>query len=399
MSSRLITKQAKFEQLCDHIRKAGLVAFDTEFVSEYTFRPELCLLQFATKERVEGVDPFEVTDLTPWWELMTDDKTTVVVHGGQAEVRFCIDLFGSPPCNMSDVQLTEGLLSRSYPLGYESLVSRVLGKKLGGSETRADWRRRPLTSRQIDYALDDVTHVLPIWEKQKKLLRKRGRKDWAETEINRMIDDINVDLNRAPWQRVSGLHRLKRRDFAVAVKIAEWREGEAIERNRPPRRILRDDLVVDISRRQPGTLKELESTRDFNRMEAKRSSAGLLDAILAGQEMPEEDIPTPPEADRPDKSPDEHMLGQLLGIALSSRCAEMEVSRQLVGTSADLRHLVRWHLYGEQNGTVPRLASGWRAEVCGDLLTDLMDGKISLRVADPNSDHPLVFERDGEEAE
>src|SRR5690606_39583717 len=127
MSERLIVEQAEFEAFCEHARSERLVGFDSEFVSEYSYTPELCLLQFATSDRLVGVDPYRVRDLSAWWDIMADPDVTVVVHGGQAEIRFCLELSGKAPANLVDVQLAEGLRSRSYPLAFDSLVARVKG--------------------------------------------------------------------------------------------------------------------------------------------------------------------------------------------------------------------------------------------------------------------------------
>ena len=392
MSDRLIVDQDEFEELCEHIRNSKIVAFDSEFVSEYTYRPELCLLQFATAERCVAVDPYQVTNLDGWWNVMTDEETTVVVHGGQAEIRFCLEYVDRKPCNLVDIQLAEGLRSRSYPLGYSDLVRRVLGQRIHGKETRTDWRRRPLSDQQIHYALEDVKHVIPIWERQRDSLKSQNRLEWVHAEFQGMIDDIVVERSRDGWQRVSGTHRLSRRELAVAHELCQWRENEADRRNRPLRRILRDDLIVDLARRQPKNKKELLATRDMNRPEFKRPSDELLECVVRGLAVPESELPERPESARQEKHQDEHVLGKLLAIALANRCAEVNVAKPLVGTSADLRHLVRWHVLGDRTGSPPRLANGWRSEVCGDLLTDLLDGKTSLRVADPQSDHPLVFQ-------
>ncbi len=134
-----------------------------------TFRPELCLMQFCAAGETVGVDPFELTDLTPWWDLMTDDRTTVIVHGGQAEVKFCLEATAQAPRRLVDVQLAEGLRSTSYPLGYDALVQRVLNvRPQKGSQTRTDWRRRPLSADQLDYALRDAEFLPKIWEIQRK---------------------------------------------------------------------------------------------------------------------------------------------------------------------------------------------------------------------------------------
>src|SRR5262245_8090596 len=160
MPHRLITDQSRFDELCEHIRQSGEVAFDTEFLSEHTYRPELCLLQFATHKRSAAVDPYQVRDLSAWWKLMAGPNVTVVVHGGREEVRFCLWNAGARPPRLFDVQIAEGLLSRAFPLNYNAIVSRELNVRTHGKETRTDWRRRPLTDRPIAYPIEDVEHLL-----------------------------------------------------------------------------------------------------------------------------------------------------------------------------------------------------------------------------------------------
>jgi len=216
MPRSLIVNQSEFEELCDQIHEAGLVAFDTEFVSESTYRPELGLLQFSTLQRCAAVDPLRVHDLDRWWQLMADDETTVVVHGGQQEIRFCIERSQQSPRRLIDLQMAEGLRSRSYPLGYSALVMRVLNQRVHGGETRTDCTRRPLSERQIQYALEDVEHVLPIWERQCASLIQQGRREWLDAEMARMIGEIEAELSRESWRKLSGLHKLRPREFAIA---------------------------------------------------------------------------------------------------------------------------------------------------------------------------------------
>lgn len=395
MSSSLITEQSEFENLCDHVREKGIVAFDTEFISEYRWKPELCLLQFATVDKSVAVDPFAVVDLTSWWRIMEDPAVTVIVHGGQAEVRFCLTLGGGRPRNLIDVQVAEGLRSRSYPLGYTALLQRVLSVRVHGKETRSDWRRRPLSPQQIEYALEDVEHLPSVWDAQSSQLGAQDRLWWAQAEFERMIDDVQADLAREPWRKLPGVHRLRPKELAVVRELANWRELEASRRDRPSRRILRDDLLVELARRQPKTTTDVLATRDMNRPEYRRVASELIECIRAGLDVSDNNMPQAPESQAGDQTSDEHVLGQFLSLALTNRCFELNVAKQLVATSSDLRNLVRWHVYGERRGTPPRLAEGWRAVVCGDLLTDVLDGRISVRVADPESDHPLVFVRSG----
>ncbi len=393
MSSPLIVQQSELVALCDQIQDAGIVAFDTEFVSEFTYRPELSLLQFSFEGRTVAVDPYEVDDLTPWWDIMTDDSTTVVVHGGREEVRFCRHFSGKKPQKLIDLQIAEGLRSRSFPISYTALVARVLGEKAGSKETRTDWRRRPLTDQQIKYALDDVKYVLRIWKIQEKELTDLGRLEWAQAEFQRMIDEVDSEFHRENWRRVSGLHKLKPRELAIVRELFDWRDEVGQDKNQPVRRILRDDLLIELAKRKPKTPQDLTATRDLNRKNMFKLAPQVVQRIEKALQLPNDQLPQLEENPNTQQNQDEQVIGKLLGIALANRCAEMNVSQTLVGTTSDLRHLVRYHVYREQSDDRPRLMTGWRAEVCGDLLTDVLDGKISMRVADPESDHPLHFER------
>lgn len=390
MPHRLITDQIQFDEFCDHIHHSRVVAFDTEFLSEFTYRPELCLLQFATPEYSVAVDPFEVRDLSRWWALMADPDLQVVVHGGREEVRYCLRYAGTRPGRVFDVQIAEGLEARGFPLNYTALVARVLGERTHGKETRTDWRKRPLTDRQIAYAIEDVEHLLRIWERQRETLGSRGRLEWAEAECRRFVDDIEQEPHRENWRKLPGIQSLSSRELAVARELYHWREREAATRDKPARKVLRDDLIIELAHRQPADAADLLATRDMNRSDYRRAAPEMLAAVRRAQDLPGDQLP---KVRRNEKDQDEQILAQLLNIALANRCAQLEIALGLVGTTADLKHLVRWQVYGDRSGEPPRLMQGWRAEVCGDLLADVLAGKIMIRVSDPQSEHPLTFER------
>jgi len=377
--------------LCDRLAEAEVIAFDTEFLSEATYRPRLCLLQFATPDEAAAVDPFAVGDLSRWWKLMASPETTVLVHGGREEIRFCLREGGVAPRNLFDVQIVEGLLSRGFPLSYANLVQRVLGAAVSGKHTRSDWSRRPLSAQQIDYAVEDVEHLPQVWFRQRKTLQKLGRLDWAREECERFITQLADDPPRGDWRRIGGWTRLSRRELGILALLHDWRDREAEARDRPPRLVLRDDLLIEIARMQPRTEDELLHVRGFERRDYRRLADSILSAVAEGLQTPDSELPPKPQFDG--NLPDTEALGKLLSIALANRCAEQSVSTGLVGTTADLQELIRWHVHKRRKGPPPRLMQGWRELVCGDLLADLMDGKVALRVVDPTSDHPLVFER------
>ena len=387
----LIEDQAAFDELCQHIRSAGVVAFDTEFVSEHTYLPELCLLQLATSERSVAVDPYRVHDLSAWWEIMADEDTTVIVHAGREEIRFCLNLASRRPRRIVDTQIAEGLRSTTYPVGHESLVARVLGLKLEQHQTRTDWRRRPLSPEQLEYAVDDVRHLIDVWKKQQTSLKRLKRLEWAEAEFVRIVDELETERNEESWRRLGGLQKMRPRQLAVARELFQWRERLATERNQPIRRILRDDLIVDLALRQPKSAEAVLATRDMNRPSYKKHATELAACIARGVSLTESQLPRPTPV--PESSSEDHILSKLLQIVLANRCAELKVALGLVGTSADLKSLVRWHTKKNSKEPPPRLAQGWRAEVCGDLLADVLDGKVRFCVGDRDSEHPLVFEK------
>lgn len=190
--------------------------------------------------------------------------------------------------------------------------------------------------------------------------------------------------------KLSGVRRLNSRQLAVVRALYRWREKTAEVRNQPMRRILRDDLMIDLARRQPKSESELLNSRDMNRANFRRSAGEIVECIRHAMALPQSECP--PRFRNTSSGPDEPVLGKLLALALANRCSELQLSAGIVGTSNDLKEWIRWYGSGAKPENTPRLSKGWRAEVCGDLLRDVLEGKVSLRVADPNSAHPLVFE-------
>lgn len=371
-----------------------MVAFDTEFVSESYFRPRLCLLQFALPSGESfGVDPFAVHDLDRWWEIMIDRQTTVIVHGGREEIRFCQFATKQRPRQLVDVQIAEGLRSRGFPISHTNLVSRVLNRSIQhGKETRTDWMHRPLTEPQINYALEDVRHLPAVWKRQKESLAECGRLSWAEAEIERFIDYVLAEEDRDGWLRLPGYGRLNRREMAVARALYQWRSQEAERLDKPQRRLLRDDLIVELAQRQPKTVRELNMTRDMNRRDYQQHAETLIRIIQEAVDLPADRLPE--KSGGAGHPAQDEVLAKILGLALANRCQELGLSMTLVATSADLKDFVRWHVFENRQTEVPRLMQGWRAEVCGQLLADVLDGNVTLRVCDPQSEYPLAFARE-----
>jgi ribonuclease D len=387
----IITTSAQLKELADHLRTIGRFAFDTEFVSEDTFEPVLCLIQVATRERLAVIDPLAIRDVGPFWDVVLDPSVEVVMHAAGEDLRICLLRTRALPQQVFDVQMAAGLVGLNYPLSLVNLVGQVLGISLAGSETRTDWRHRPLSAAQLDYALDDVRYLLDIADHFIERLAQLGRTAWAEAEFADFLESIVQRTDEDRWRRLPGLHQLSRRALEMARRLADWREDEARRQNRPLRQVVRDDLLVAIAKRQPRTRRDLEALRDFNRPALLNRSQEILAIIEQARAVPEAELPVLPA--RPEEPPGLSTVTNLLSAALAQCCVQNHVAGSMVANVADLKHLVRWHLEGRDAARPPSLLQGWRGELCGKLLLDVLEGRLALRVVDPESEFPVALEK------
>jgi ribonuclease D len=389
----LITTESQLTSLCQRLAGCRSIAFDTEFVSEHTYRPNLCLIQVAAAGELSVIDTLAVHDLGPFWQVLAEPGHETIVHAGREEIAFCLAAIGKPPAELFDVQLAAGFIGLEYPAGYGNLISKLLGIVPRKGETRTDWRRRPLSDRQIDYALEDVRHLALLRDTLHGRLTELGRLHWFQAEMADFIQEVEDSRRRERWRKVSGSSGLSGRSQAIVRELWLWREREAQRRDCPVRRVLRDDLIVELAKRRSADPKQVRAVRGMERGDLQRHFPGLCKAIQNALDVPEESCPG---TVRRETSPQLTMLGQFLSSALSSICRAAEVAPSLVGTANDVRDLVAYQLgeYEAEVGQPPILAQGWRAEVVGNLLDDLIAGKVSIRIRDPRAEQPLAFERE-----
>ncbi len=390
MSYELITADSQLHAFCDRLSRAPSIAFDTEFVSEHTYRPELCLVQVACGERLTLIDPLTISDMRPFWQVVADGTHETIVHAGRQEIMFCIDSVGHTPAKLYDVQLAAGMVGLEYPAGYGSLLTKLLGLRPNKGETRTDWRKRPLSDRQLEYALDDVRYLESLRAALDSRLKRLNRLEWFQTEMQAWLTDIDDFRAAERWRRVTGSASLSPRSLALVREAWLWREQEAERRNQPARLVLRDDLIVELAKRRSSDPKQIGAIRGMERGDIRRVIPEIAVVIERGLNVPEDQLP---QQIRSESNSQLMMLGQFLSSALSSICRDAEVAASLVGTPSDVRELIAYRL-GEPlaGGGLPILASGWRSEVVGQVLDDLLAGRLSIRIADPQSDQPLVFE-------
>lgn len=386
-----ITSRSDLDALCRRLHAAEQIGFDTEFVSEDTYRPQLCLVQVATEDELALIDALEVGDLTPLWKTLAEGDHVSIVHAGREELNFSVAAVGATPANLFDVQLAAGLAGPDYPAAYGTLVSRYLGNKVDKGETRTDWRRRPLSRAQLDYALEDVRYLLPLYRTLADRLRELDRAVWLEAEMQAWVKDVISPPDRDRWRRVSGTGGLSAKSLSILRELWLWREREAEVRDLPPRRVLRDDLMVEIAKRKSADPQKIQSIRGFNRGSWRKSVQQISQSVRRGLDSP----PVKSQRTRSQEMPPQlNLLGQFLTPAVTSMCRHADVAASLVGTASDVRDLIAYRLgFGNRRtGEPPALAVGWRADLVGHLIEDLLEGKKSIRIEDARSDHPLAFD-------
>jgi ribonuclease D len=388
----LITTEPQLRDFCEAIRSATVVAFDTEFVSEDSYQPELCLVQIAAAGHLAIVDPLELTDLAPLWQLLTEPGRETLVHAGREEFRFCLRYAGRRPHRWFDVQVAAGLIGMEYPASYGNLAGRLLGKSLDKGETRTDWRRRPLTERQLQYALQDVADLEAMRNVLHLRLSKLGRLAWLEEELATWQIDLEAFEAGEKWQRMGGVSGLSPRSLAIVRELWLWRDSEAQRRDCPARRVLRDDLIIELAKRQTADVKRIRAVRGMERGDLARYLPKISQCVERAVALKDAELPR---LERKSTRPQLNLLGQFLSTALGSICRSAEVAPSLAGTAQDVRDLIAYRLslggFGPEE--IPLLASGWRAEVVGQVIDHLLAGDVSIRIADPLADEPLEFER------
>ena len=387
-----ITTDRQFAEFCRRAATSDDIAFDTEFVSEDTYHSDLCLLQIATDDELAVVDTKAVADVTPFWEMLAAGGHTTIAHAAREEFLFCLRATGRRPANLVDLQVAAGLIGLEYPISYGNLCNKLLGESLPKGETRTDWRRRPLSKRQIEYALNDVVYLKQTRDLLRQRLAELGRLEWLEEEMLAWQDMLEESVSRQRWKRVSGISGLSARSMAIVRELWHWREAEAERRDVPARRVLRDDLIVEMAKRKTADPKRIKAVRGMHFRDLQKHLNDLAACVQRALDLKEKELPRNA---RRDPLKQLTMLGQFLNTALSSVCHRNYLAPSLVGSVSDVREFVGYELNVGRlpEDGLPKLAKGWRKEVVGTLIDDLLAGRLAIRIDDPLSAHPLTLDR------
>jgi ribonuclease D len=372
---KLFAHHAKdLRSIADAARSSGVLALDTEFMRERTYYARLCLMQVGVGGEAWIVDPLEVSDLGPLLEVMADRDVLKVLHAGGQDLEILTRMAGTPPVPVFDTQVAATLAGFPSQVGYARLVKDLFDVDLDKSDTYTDWSRRPLTPAQIEYALSDVRYLPEIHAELTERLTRAGRMSWLKADFERLSDPATYDdVPEQQFRRIKRASSLSRRQLGVLQGVAAWREREARRRDLPRRWVVGDETLIEVARRQPTTVEDLTAVRGFNLRSTGDGGRGLLEAVREGRERPESELPRM--AKRPRTIVDIEGVVELMGALVRVRASEHGIAVPLLATRADLERLAS----GEREECA--LLEGWRKELVGDDLVDLVEGHVTLRVA------------------
>ena len=364
-------------------------------MGEGRYQTLLCLVQVAVEidppggdVRIEVLDPLDDRlDLTPLAAALADPLVEVVMHAGRQDVALLRRVCHTQITNLFDTQLAAGFAGLRAQLGYEALLHELLGVRLQKSASFTRWDARPLSAEQTDYARDDVRHILQATAALQERLRSRGRLDWAREEcvaLAATTDERDPDAIFARLPRVNSLDPKLR---AIARELVVWREQTARAQDRPIPSVLSDAALIEVAKRRPSQIAQLEQIRGINESTLRRRGRAIIDAVARGRTGP----PIPVEGDRP-AAPDalDAPVIALAEALVRTRALQEELAYELIAARADLQCIVLAMRDGKPPPDV-RTLRGWRREVVGDELLELLDGRRSLTVGPDR--HVAVAER------
>lgn len=370
---RIITTTDELSDFAAALRERPHFAVDTEFMREKTYWPILCLIQAAADGVEAIIDPMAPgLDLSPFFEALRDPKTTKVFHAARQDVEIFHQLTGETPAPLFDTQIAAMACGFGEQIGYEPLVRALLNASIDKGSRFTDWARRPLSDAQLHYALSDVTHLRDAYTILRKRLEQGNRLSWIESEMEALRDPslYRVDPKSA-WTRLK-LRGVRPNDIGPIIKLAEWREKEAQDKNLPRGRILKDEAIFELARLKPQTQAELGGARTMpTGYERSKAAAGMLEAIAAGRAIPRAELP---EVEKPSRrAPPPPDVVELLKVLLKRQSEAFGVAPRLIASSQDLEDIAS----GDKN--VPAL-DGWRREIFGDVAERMLAGKVALRL-------------------
>lgn len=368
---------AALDELCARIRNKPWLALDTEFIRESTYYPRLCLLQFATDDVIACVDPLALAHLDPLAEILFDPAVIKIFHACSQDMEIFYHAYGKLPGPVFDTQLAAPLLGMQSQPSYAGAVQELLGTALSKSHTRTDWCRRPLSPAQIEYALDDVRYLGPLYLKLRTELEARGRLAWLLEDFAALSDPERYrNPPELAWRRIRATGKLTGKRLATLKSLAAWREERARREDRPRGWILADEALVDIARMGPDDAEQLASLRSVKRQTMQDYGSEILSLIRLAKAAPAGGADPSPAGERAGPlDPRQEALADIMMALVRVRGAENAINPAMLASRDELARVI----LGERDAEV---LHGWKKTLIGDDLLMLLAGRLRPRIVD-----------------
>lgn len=370
----IIRTTSALADACKTLAKSEFLTIDTEFIRETTFWPELCLIQMATADLAVIVDPLASgIDLKSFFELMADKSVIKVFHAARQDIEIIHHMGNLLPHPIFDTQVAAMVCGFGDSVSYDQLVQKTTGRQIDKTSRFTDWRQRPLTDKQLDYALADVTHLRDVYEYLKTRLVQENREHWVKEEMDVLETESTYDLHPDDaWKRLR-MRLRKPHELAVMRQVAAWREREARSRNVPRGRVLKDDAIYEIAQQKPRDTAALGRLRTIPKgWERSQSGGPLVEAVNQALALPKDQMPR---LAKPTPVPEGAAAAtELLKVLLKLTTEKFGVAAKVIANSDDLERIA---VEGE-NASVDAL-SGWRRELYGEKALKLLRGEMALR--------------------
>jgi ribonuclease D len=370
----MITKTADLAAACQRIAKHPYVAVDTEFLRETTYWPKLCVVQLAGPGEAVLIDALADTlDLTPLLDLMRDERVVKVFHAGRQDIEIVFHKGGFIPAPVFDTQVAAMVCGFGDSISYDQLVNRITGVQIDKSLRFTDWSRRPLSDRQLDYAISDVTHLRDVYHFLAANLAEQGRSSWVKEEMAVLTSIETYDIKpENAWNRLKMRVR-KPIELAILMELAAWREREAQSKDVPRGRIMKDETIFEIAAAQPTDANTLGQLRSLSRgFERSKAGEDILACVKRAMSLPKSQLPAIPKG-RP--APDGSSSAvEMMKVLLKLVSEQNGVAAKVIATVDELEAIA-----ADDDADVPAL-KGWRRDLFGAKAIDLKHGRLALAI-------------------
>ena len=373
-----VTTEEELASLVDQLQDCDTLAVDTEFVREKTYFHRLGLIQVASNGLAAAVDPIAIKDLTPLLDLLRQPDKIKVFHAGKQDLEILYKLCGEVVQPLFDTQVAAAMIGWGAQISFAKAVHKVTGKKISKSETYTDWCRRPLRDSQIEYAINDVRYLIPVYEKLVKQLKSKDRLEWVQQELLSIFDEKNFALPdpQSQFLKIKSFRSLKPQNLAVLRELAGWRLEQAVQRDCLAKSILRDEPMLEIARALPRDLKKLGEIRGVHSRELSQNGKHILSLIEKGLQVPESEYPVVPETNNYSTG---RGVEELLAAYVQIRSQELKVEPHLLADRKQIHSFVKAHelkdTYKEHS-----LLQGWRKDLIGNDLHLILEGRQGLGI-------------------